>query len=370
MRTIRFILRKEFLQIFRNKGMLPIIFVMPFIQLLILSNAATFDVKNVKFQIVDRDRSDLSRQLIERFTSTHHFILTDMPTNYAQAEGSVLKNEASLIVEIPAFFEKDVITGATAKLQLVINSEDGSTAGVIQSYAAQIIQDFTRQAVLFQPTQGTTQRIEIIARNWYNPELNYKHYMIPGILVALVTMIGLFLSGMNVVREKEIGTIEQINVTPIKKHQFIIGKLLPFLIIGLFELAMGLVIGRLVFDLPMLGGLPLVFGITIIYLILVLGLGLFISTVTETQQQAMFIAWFFMVIFMLMGGLFTPLDSMPLWAQQTMWINPVALFIRILRQVLLKGAPLYDIIPYVSALIGLAFTMFTLAVIRYRKTSE
>lgn len=372
MRTIKFILQKEFLQIFRDRGMLPIIFGMPIIQLLILSNAATYDIKNVTWHLINKDQSTTSRLLAGKFTASGYFILTNQSFSDELGEKDLERNVAGMVLQIPHNFERDLMTTGTAKVQLMVNAEDGSSAGLIQSYAGTIISGYAKelQAKLGSVNGALPAGIQIQYSNWYNRELNYKFYMVPGILVALVTMIGLFLSGMNIVREKEIGTIEQLNVTPIKKYQFIVGKLLPFWILGLFELGFGLVVARLVFHLPILGNIFLVFGLAAVYLLVVLGIGLFISTFTDTQQQAMFIAWFFMVIFMLMGGIFTPIGSMPAWAQNVTKGNPVAYFVDILRRVLLKGAGFSDIAFPFSMLVCFAILMLSLAVFRYRKVSE
>ena len=193
--------------------------------------------------------------------------------------------------------------------------------------------------------------------------------MAPGILAILVTLVGMFLAGMNLVREKEIGTIEQLNVTPIKKYQFIIGKLVPFWLIGLFDLAFGLVIAKLFFNLPMVGSLFLLFGFASVYLIGVLGLGLFISTVSDTQQQVMFVSYFFLIIFILMGGIFTPVESMPNWAQEVNRINPIFYFMRIMRMVVLKGSDFFDLIKEFISLVVLGITFLSLAIWRYRKTA-
>jgi ABC-2 type transport system permease protein len=192
--------------------------------------------------------------------------------------------------------------------------------------------------------------------------------MVPGILVLLVTMITLFLSGMNIVREKEIGTLEQINVTPIKKYQFIIGKLFPFWLLGLLLLTIGLIIAKLLFNVPIVGNIFLLYAYTSIYILVVLGIGLFISNFTETQQQAMFIAWFFMVIFILMSGLFTPIESMPIWAQRITDFNPIKYFVEVMRMVMLKGADFSNIYPQVIKTLTYAVVMNTLAVLSYKKT--
>jgi ABC-2 type transport system permease protein len=211
--------------------------------------------------------------------------------------------------------------------------------------------------------------INIQESYWYNPKLNYKNYMVPGILVILVTIIGTFLSGMNIVREKEIGTIEQLNVTPIGKFQFIIGKLIPFMIIGLFEFTFGLIIGVVFFKLPVEGSVFLIYGAVIVFLFTVLGIGLLISTMNDTQQQALLVSYFFMMLFVLMSGLFTPLESMPAWAVWLNKINPVAYFLKINRMIIMKGSGFTDIYKEALSLLVLGTVIFNLAVLKYRKTA-
>lgn len=370
MRTIRFLLRKEFLQIFRNKAMIPIIFFMPLIQLLILSNAATYEIKNIKFSVVDLDQSRFSRELISKFTSTDYFILTENSFSVSEAEEGFKRNTSKLILHIPQNFEKDYRKTGTAKVQAIMNGEDGSAAGIINNYTNNIIQQFAGGVITEWSGSAETERnpvININYSNWFNPELDYKTYMVPGILVALVSMVGMFLAGMNIVKEKEIGTIEQLNVTPIKKSQFIIGKLLPFWIIGLFELAFGTTLGFFIFNVPMLGSPFLVLLVAGIYLLVILGMGLLVSTFTNTQQQAMFIAWFFMVIFMLMGGIFTPVESMPDWAQTIAFFNPISHFTKAMRMIMLKGSGFTDVLNTIYVLTGYAIVMLTFAIFRYRK---
>jgi ABC-2 type transport system permease protein len=212
-------------------------------------------------------------------------------------------------------------------------------------------------------------QITVVPAYWFNPQLIYKYYMAPGILVVLITVIGLILGGTNLVREKELGTIEQINVTPIQKWQFITGKLLPFLFIGLFDLGFGLIVAKITFSIPVRGSLLLLFGLASVYLFLVLSMGLFISTISDTQQQATFTVYFMMMVFMLMSGLFTPVESMPDWAQKLDYINPLYYFVKIMRSVLLKGSGFFELINEFMALSLYALTMFGLAVFRYRKTA-
>ena len=371
MNIIRYIIQKEFKQIFRNKAMLPSIFVLPLIQLIILSNAATFEVKNIKFSYIDNDKTPFSRELVEKFDASTYFdVIADFPSAKL-AKSAMLEGKVDVVLEIPHYFERNLIKDKKTDLSVSINAIDGAAAGVENVYINQIVQQFNKNArvVLMQAgdSQNKLQNIETIPSFWYNETLNYKTFMVPGILVLLVTMITLFLSGMNIVREKEIGTLEQINVTPIKKYQFIIGKLFPFLILGLVLLTVGLIIAKLLFHIPIVGNIGLMYMYTIIYILVILGIGLFISNFTDTQQQAMFIAWFFMVIFILMSGLFTPIESMPQWAQVLTEFNPIKYFVQVMRMVMLKGAGLSDIYPQFIKTLAYAFVMNGLAVISYKK---
>jgi ABC-2 type transport system permease protein len=372
MRTIRFLLQKEFLQIFRNKGMLPIIFLMPIIQLVVLSFAATFELKEVDVHLVDFDQSSTSRALVTKMQASGYFKIESYSQDVDDGIRKMRSNDIQMALVIPQHFGREVTSGVSTSVQLNIDAVDGATAGLIQGYGRSIIQDFRTevQPQIKQIGQQNRQAgINIIPASWYNPNLDYIKYMVPGILVVLVSMIGMFLSGMNIVREREIGTIEQLNVTPIKRYQFIAGKLLPFWIIGLFELVLGLLIARFGFNIPFVGSVLLLLGIAGIYLLVVEGIGLFISTVTSTQQQAMFIAWFLMVVFILMGGLFTPIESMPVWAQEVTLFNPVAHFIKIMRMVLLKGAGWADVQHLVGVLTLMGVVILPAAILRYRKST-
>jgi ABC-2 type transport system permease protein len=374
MKTILFIIQKEFKQIFRNKGMLPIIFILPLVQLIVLSNAASFEVRNIKFSYVDKDHSAASRELISKFETSHYFkIINEFPSK-KEANLEMQKGTVDVILEIPIHFEKNLLKDKKSNLLVSINAIDGAAAGVTNVYIMQIIAGFNQkiQTELFQYNDAMfvqPQNIETIPSFWYNKTLNYKTFMVPGILVLLVTMLSLFLSSMNIVREKEIGTLEQINVTPIKKHQFIIGKLFPFWVIGLMVLTVGLTIAKLIFNVPILGNIFLIYGFTSIYLILILGIGLFISNHTETQQQAMFIAWFFTVIFILMSGLFTPIESMPTWAQKITLLNPIRYFVEVIRMVMLKGAGFQEIKMQLGIIALFAFAINGLAVWSYKKSN-
>jgi ABC-2 type transport system permease protein len=373
MKTIGYIIQKEFRQIFRNKAMLPLIFILPVIQLVILSNAATFEVKNIKFSYIDNDRTSSSRALINKFNASDFFyVITDFPSQ-ALANSAMLKGEVDVVLEIPHHFDRNLLKEKHSNVAVTINAIDGAAAGVENVYINQIIQSFNKsiQVELTRSSGVTDKPVNIITipSFWYNETLNYKTFMVPGILVLLVTMITLFLSGMNIVREKEIGTLEQINVTPIKKSQFIIGKLFPFWVLGMGLLTIGLIIAKLIFDVPMVGSMGVMYFYTSIYILVVLGIGLFISNFTETQQQAMFISWFFMVIFILMSGLFTPIESMPKWAQIITDFNPIKYFVEVMRMVMLKGSSFTDILPQLLKTLLYAVVMNGLAVWSYKKTN-
>jgi ABC-2 type transport system permease protein len=371
MRTIILLVQKEFLQILRNRTMLPILIVMPVIQLIILSFAATHDIKNISLAVTDYDRSTSSRLLVSKLTASGYFKLKAMPLSDDAAFDLIENDKADLVLTIPNNFERDVLRKQPTKLQMQVNAINGQKAGLAASYAGQVFQNFSQEMMpVFQSASLAVRQSSTLSTtwsNWYNPTLDYKTFMVPGILGELVAMLVLVLSAMNVVREKEVGTIEQINVSPIRKWQFIAGKLLPFLFIGLFDLTLGLTVGKLVFDIPMVGSLWVVFAFCVVNIFAVLGIGFFISNFADTQQQAMFIAWFFMVIFILMSGLFTPIESMPEWAQAMTVPNPIAHFVEVMRLVLLKGSGFDDIRYNFLVCIIIGVVMNGLAMLTYRK---
>jgi ABC-2 type transport system permease protein len=345
-----------------------IIFGMPIMQLIVLSFAATFEIKNTDIIFVDDSHSIESAHLISKFEGSAWYTVKATVRNYNEAADMLRKNQAHQILIIPRDFSEDIARGNKASLQIVTDAVDGSAAALRNGYAQAIISGYQKD-IIVQKTglDHFKQPIETSTLFWFNPELNYQTFMVPGILVLLISMMGMFLAGMNIVKEKEIGTIEQINVSPIKKSQFIIGKLLPFWLIAMFELAFGLVLAKLIFNIPMLGSVGLLFLVAGVYMVLILAIGLIISTVSDTQQQAMFIAWFFMVIFILLSGLFTPVESMPEWAQRINYLNPIAWFIKIIRLLMLKGAGFAEIKQIFFILLVYGSLMMTIAVKRYKK---
>lgn len=370
MRTLRFLLQKEFKQIFRDKAILRIIFLVPIVQLLVLPWAADYEMKNINITVIDHDHSPYSRQLISKITASGYFILQNYTASYKEALIDIEKDKADIVLEIPASFQKNLITKNEAKLFIAVNAINGVKANLGGAYVSSIIQNFNQQVRMQwiqMPRFSPQLNIDVVPSNWYNPQMNYKYFMVPGILVILVTMIGSFLASLNIVREKEIGTVEQINVTPIKKYQFILGKLIPFWILGLIVLAIGLGISRFFYGIISAGSLWVVFGFAAVYLLAVLGLGLLISTYTVTQQQAMLISFFLLMVFILLGGLFTSIDSMPHWAQLVTRADPVSYFIEVMRMVILKGSGWADIKNQLLIVLGFAILLNGWAVVNYRK---
>ena len=316
MRTILFIIQKEVLQIVRNKAMLRMIFIVPIIQLCILVNVATFEMKDIKLFVIDRDLTPTSRLLISKLEGSPFFHIIKHSFSDEEGKEALLSGKADAVIEIPYYFERDLVNSGSSKVQLNINAINAMVAGLTNGYMTSVINEYNNQLLNnnnSQPQASGLQpaTINLTYSHWFNPELDYKNFMVPGILVLLMTIIALAFSGMNIEREKEMGTIEQINVTPIRKHQFIIGKLFPFLVLGLLELALGLTIGKLLFNIHIVGNLGLVFLGGCLYLLVVLGIGLFVSTLADTQQQAMFITFFFQMVFINMSGLFTAIENMP-----------------------------------------------------------
>lgn len=369
MRKIRFIIQKEFRQIFRNKMMKPILFILPVIQLAILSYSADFTVKNINIFVEDHDHSTLSKALVNKISTSDNFNLIAVSDSYDEGFNLVQENKVDVILTFPEHFSRDMQSAKRTSLSIYTDAINGTKAGISLNYLQNIIVDFNIEEMEKQGIKITMPGIQMNKRDWYNPDLNYKFFMVPGILVLLVTIIALFLSGMNIVREKEVGTIEQLNVTPIKKYQFIIGKLMPFLIIGLVEFTIGLIIALLWFKVPFLGNVFLIYGFTIVYLALILGFGMFISTVTNNQQQALFFAWFFLVIFILMSGLFTPIESMPVWAQNITLFNPIRYYVEVIRLVMLKGSGIAAISSHFIIIAGAAVFVNLMAILNYRKTA-
>ena len=372
MRTLRFLLEKEFKQVFRDPILLHIIFLMPVIQLIILPFAADYEVKNINLAVVDHDRSPYSNQLVNQISASGYFHVVTSNNNHDEAMEFIERDEADILLEIPPNFEKNLVRENKASLYLAANAVNGAKANIGSGYLQQIIAGFNnevRMDWIQMPRFNTMPLVSSTHSYWYNQKMDYKTFMVPGILALLVTIIGGLLSSLNIVREKEIGTIEQINVTPVKKYQFVLGKLVPFWIMGQIVLMIGLMIAWLGYGIPVSGNVFVLFFYTTFYLLALLGFGLLISTISQTQQQAMLIMFFFIMIFILMSGLLTPIESMPYWAQQITWLNPVRYVIEVFRMVILKGSGFSSIVPQLLITIAFAVVLNAWAIWSYKKRS-
>ena len=372
LRSLRVLLVKEFLQIRRDRVIVTMMLIMPMIQLMVLANAATFEVRASNLWVVDQDRTPTARALVDHFTATGRFTVVGYSIDARDGDDALLDGSANAILVIPATFSRDVVRDRSSALQLVLNAENGSQAGVIQSYAAEIIARYADELSAMQlAVVGSRRRIspviEVRTRARYNTSLDYKRFMVPGILVQLITLVGTLMTALNIVREKEAGTLDQLNVTPVRPAVFIAAKLLPLWIVGLVEFTLGLLIAAFVFHVPVLGSIPVLYAGAMLFLLAALGVGLWVSTVAETQQQAMFVTFSLIMVYILMSGLFTPVRAMPAWVQAVAQINPLMHFISMTRAVLLKGAGLTDVWRQLLALALLGSGILAVGVGRYRK---
>lgn len=368
MNTLKYLLRKEFLQIFRNKFLLKLVLIMPVMQLAILPWAATFDQKDIMLCIVDNDKSSYSTQLREKVLSSGVFKISSYSSSYDDALEKVELGDADLMLEIPHNFEKNLINDEPSEVMLSIDALNGQKAGLGMSYITQIINDFNASK---QSNYNTGQPVISVKPYFkYNVSMSYHNFMVPGLLVILVSMLIAMLSSMNIVREKEIGTMEQINVTPVSKSVFILAKLIPFWIIGLFLLTVGMFIAWLIYGLIPSGSFLSIYIFAFVYLLAFTGLGLMISNFAKSQQQAMFMVIFFLISFILLSGLFTPISSMPEWAQTVTLINPLRYFIEVMRLIYLKGSSFTDILPHLGKTCIFLIVFNILAIVSYRKTSS
>lgn len=372
MRSLKFLLQKEFRQIFRNPAILRMIFMMPVIQLIVLPQVADYEIRNVNIGIIDHDHSSYSREMIRKVGSPGTFVLAGSYERYSDALEDVEHDRVDLILEIPNGFERTLVREDEAKVAIAVNAINGVRANLGAAYLNTILRNYNQEVrtqwIQF-PRFDEMPRVEISGLNWYNLHMNYKLFMVPGILVVLLTMVGAFLTALNIVKEKEVGTIEQLNVTPIRKTEFVLGKLIPFWVLGMVVLTLGLLVARVIYGIVPVGNIGLLYLFAAVYLLGVLGLGLLISNIAQTQQQSMLMAFFLMMIFILMGGLFTSIDSMPYWAQVVTWFNPVTYFIDVMRMVVLKGSTFSDISRQLGIIGIFAVVLNSWAVMSYRKRS-
>ena len=372
MRIILALIKKEFLQIFRNPVLWKLITFLPIAELLIFPFAADLEIKNLNIAVIDHDRSTISSDIGRTLEGTGYFNLVKGIEDYNRAELAMKKNKVDIIIEIPANFEKDIFRKKSPDIGITANAINSMKASVGAAYLQQFFTDYFHSAFalpnLSQATQ--TAQIDVFVSRWFNDKMDYKNIFVPGILAVLVSMIGAMLSTLNIVREKELGTIEQINISPITKGQFFIGKMVPFFIIGMVEFGIGLLIMVFLFGIGIQGSLATLLLFTAIFLLAMLGLGFMVSIFAKNQVQSMFVIIFLFIIFILLSGLFTPLDSMPTWARTINQVNPIAHFISILKAIILKGSTLFEMRNYLVGISIFALVANSITVIFYKERAS
>lgn len=363
----KFLLEKEFKQIKRNKFLPRIIIAYPIVALLVFPWATNMEIKNIDLSVVDLDHTSYSTRLIEKCVSSGYFHLVNTPQNRKDALNSINQHKSDIILEIPVNFERNIKRQTPTTVSISANSVDATKGGIGSSYLAVIVTNFGAE-LSEESVQLKAPPIQILSSYKFNPHSSYTFFMVPALMVMLLTMISGFLPALNIVAEKEAGSIEQINVTPVHRLTFILAKLIPYWIIGIIVLSIGLIIARLAYGLIPAGSLPTIYLFALVYIFTISGLGLTISGNSDTMQQAMFVMYFVMLLLILLSGLLTPIASMPDWAQMITRINPLRYFIEMMRGIYLKGALLSDLLPQLGALIIFALIFNTVAVLSYRKT--
>lgn len=355
---------------FRNSFLPRMILFMPVMMLVIMPWAANQEIKNIKLSVVDNDHSTYSQRLVNKVIASGYFILEDVSSSNSEALRSIESGKADIILEIEPEFEKNLMSTGLAEVMISANAVNGTKGGLGSGYLSAILADFTDDIATdlgLNTGSGITPGIEIVPHNLYNTFMDYKVFMVPALVVMLLTMIAGFLPALNIVGEKEAGTIEQMNVTPVRRITFILGKLIPYWIIGFVILSICFVLAALLYGITPVGNLLTIYMYASVYILVVSGLGLVVSNYSDTMQQAMFVMFFFMLILILLSGLFTPVTSMPEWAQFIAKINPLSYFIQVMRSVYLKGSGISQLLPQLTALSLFALAFNVWAVMSYRK---
>lgn len=362
---------KEFIQVLRDPRMKALIFVMPVIQLIMFGYAVTTDVDHIKTAVCDLDKSPQSRALIERFTASGYFTVV-ADTDRPEQLGELLDRSKIIIgIQINRGFAEDLKSGRQAVIQTIVDGTDSNTGTVAMDYAERITQDFSRDRVvpgeLDRLAQPQPEPIDLRSRAWFNPDLKSRYYNVPGVIAVVVLLISLLLTAMAIVREREIGTMEQLMVTPIRSFELILGKTLPFVLISFIDVLVVTAIGVSWFHVPIQGSLGLLLLGAGLYLMSTIGIGLFISTVSQTQQQALMSSFFFYLPAVLLSGFMFPISNMPEPAQWLTYLNPLRYFLVIIRDIFLKGSG-WDILwPQFAALAVLGTGLLTMSSLRFKK---
>ncbi|NLP12421.1 ABC transporter permease [bacterium] len=371
MRRILHIIRKEFIQIRRDRAIRALILLVPIIQIWVLGYVISSEVKHVSTVICDLDRTSTSRALIERLSHTAYLNVRYQEESESRVGEYLDGGRAMIAVVLPTGLEKNLQILQPSRIQLLVDGQDANTANVALGHIAGILEAYLTDRVRSQSDAALlSEEIHLltpVVQVWYNPNLKLSDFMIPGIVVFLLTMITTLVSAMGLVREREIGTLEQLLVAPIKKHELLIGKIIPFALLGLFEMGLAIGFAKLWYQIPIVGNLGLYLLLSVIFLFTTLGLGLLVSAFSHTQQQAMFMSWFILIFVLLMSGFIFPIENMPRLAQWLTYLNPMRYFILITRELFIKGAGLRHL--YVQGLILCLFgaLIFTFSVLRFQK---
>ncbi len=367
MRVILILIKKEFLQVFRNSLLWKILIIAPLAEFLLFPYTADYEIKKLNIAFIDRDHSTTTNSIINTFTASGYFISYGNLPSKRDALQLMDDDEIDFIVEFPHDFEKQILNRHIPNIAITANAINSVKAGIGTSYVQAVLYDFMEEmgeGTIIEESQSNIFTTNIY---WFNEQMNYKNLIVPGILVILVTLIGAYVTALNLVREKEIGTIEQVNVTPIRKWHFLVGKMIPFWILGLAEFMIGLVLMYAMFGISVQGSLLLLLFATSIYLLVMLGLGFFISSISENQLQAMFIVFFLFIVFVLLSGLFTPLEGMPQWALYINYLNPMSFFMDVMTGIILKGSNIHDIQNQMIILSIMAVIINTAAIASYQQ---
>lgn len=364
---IKFLIEKEFKQLIRNSFLPRLILLFPCMIMIFMPWAMNLEVRNVSLNIVDNDHSVLSRRLVDKIAASTYFRLTALPDSYDEALRNVEAGDADVILEIPRYFERDCIGGNAAHVLIAANAVNGTKGGLGSTYLSNIVRDYTSEAVTTDIPASFTADCRLSTLNLYNPNLNYKLFMVPALMVMLLTLICGFLPALNIVGEKEAGTIEQINVTPVSKFTFILAKLLPYWLIGFIVLTICFILAWALYGIVPVGHFLIIYFFAVLFVLSMSGLGLVISNHSATMQQSMFVMWFCMLILILMSGLFTPISSMPGWAQVITVFNPLKYLMQVMRMVYLKGSGMADLLPQLGALLLFALVLNIWAVRSFKK---
>lgn len=373
MRIILILIKKEFLQVFRNPLLLSILVVAPMAEFMLFPFCADYEIKVLDIAFIDNDRSGISGDIINSFNASGLFVSHGLLNCKDEADELMKHDKIDLLVEFPDDLEKNLFNNEPTQIAITANAINSVKAGIGTGYVQEIIgrhiQEFATDHAPGNIKQAPA-NVNISNIYWYNEQMNYKNLIVPGILVILVTLIGCYVTALNLVREKEIGTIEQVNVTPIKRWQFLIGKMIPFWLLGMVEFIAGLVIMKFVFGISVQGSIPLLLGITAVYLFVMLGLGFFISSVSENQLQSMFIVLFLFIVFVLLSGVFTPTEGMPEWAHRINYLNPMSFYIEVIKKIILKGSEFASVQKETAVLAVMAVIINTGAVLSYKESSK